>query len=154
MDNELMVKTEEGGILERNNYKKFTTLDLTDKSNQVKLYNSLQQCDIRINDIKGQVIEIADLFIESKVIADRDENDKIIYNEETGEVKTKTHFRTILYDVEGKTYVSASYGVYNSLRTIVSIFGNPSSDNVIKVKVETKPARIKDHENLILTVVE
>ena len=42
-------------------------------------------------------------------------------------------YRTILFDDEGKTYVSSAYGIYNSLRQIISIFGNPSKDNIIKV---------------------
>lgn len=131
----------------------FCTLDLTEKSNSVKLYNALQQCDVKINDVKGSVIEMKDVFIEVKDIPERDSNDNIVLDEETGEVVTKRHFRTIIFDNEGKTYVSAAYGVYNSLRQIIPIFGNPSEDNIIKVKVGNKTTRT-GKESLILTVVE
>lgn len=131
----------------------FCTLDLNEKSNSVKLYNALQQCDVKINDIKGSVIEMKEVFIEVKDIPERDNNDNVIVDEETGEVKTKRHFRTIIFDTEGKTYVSAAYGVYNSLRQIIPIFGNPSEDNIIKVKVGNKTTR-SGKESLILTVVE
>lgn len=131
----------------------FCTLDLAEKSNSVKLYNALQQCDVKINDVKGSVIEMKDVFIEVKDIPERDSNDNVILDEETGEVVTKRHFRTIIFDTEGKTYVSAAYGVYNSLRQIIPIFGNPSEDNIIKVKVGNKTTRT-GKESLILTVVE
>lgn len=131
----------------------FCTLDLNEKSNSVKLYNALQQCDVKINDIKGSIIEMKEVFIEVKDIPERDNNDNIVVDEETGEVKTKRHFRTIIFDTEGKTYVSAAYGVYNSLRQIIPIFGNPSEDNIIKVKVGNKTTR-SGKESLILTVVE
>lgn len=132
----------------------FCTLDLAEKSNSVKLYNALQQCDVKINDVKGSIIEMKDVFIEVKDIPERDEKtDEVIINEETGEVVTKRHFRTIIFDTEGKTYVSAAYGVYNSLRQIIPIFGNPSEDNIIKVKVGNKTTRT-GKESLILTVVE
>ena len=122
--------------------KKFTTLDLSDKDNQIALYNSLQECDVRINDIIGQTIEIADLYIEEKPKVD----------EKTGELSRK--FRVIVYDVEGKTYVSTAYGVYNSLRTIMSIFGNPSKENPIKVVVGKRPYKNTGKESLILTIAK
>ena len=130
----------------------FCTLDLAEKSNSVKLYNALQQCDVKINDLKGSEIEVVDLFVEKKEVAERDEKtDEIIYDE-NGEVKTKTRFRTILFDKDGKTYVSAAYGVYNSLRQIIPIFGNPTKENPIVVKVGTRKLR-SGRESLILTVV-
>lgn len=154
----LIVKSNEGSIISSDesifagrNSQKFCTMDLTDKENKVKLYNSLQQCDVKINDIKGQVIEMADLFIEVKEVAERDEKtDEVIYDEE-GNVVLKTRFRTIIFDTEGKTYVSAAYGIYNSLKQIIPVFGNPSKEEPIKVKVGTKKAR-NGKDSLILTV--
>ena len=68
-------------------------------------------------------------------------------------VKTKTKFRCILYGSDGKTYVSGAYGVYNSLKQIIPIFGNPSKINPIKVKVGTRKLKT-GKESLILTVVK
>lgn len=135
------------------NKEMFCTMDLDDKENMVTLYNSLQECDVKINDIKGQTIEVVDVFVEKKEVAERDEKTgELVRDPETDEVVTKTRFRTILFGSDGKTYVSAAYGVYNSLRQIIPIFGNPSKLNPIKVKVGTRKLR-SGKESLVLTVV-
>lgn len=129
----------------------FTTLDLTETEDKKALYNALQQCDVKVNDIKGETIEVANVYIEMKDVAERDEKTDEVITDENGEVVTKKHFRTILIDTEGKTYVTAAYGVYNSLKQIISIFGNPTPENVLKLKVGTKTLR-SGKESLILTV--
>ena len=146
--------TQDDSIFNSKNKEMFCTMNLENKENMVALYNSLQECDVKVNDIKGSTIEVVDVFVEKKEVAERDEKtDEVIVDEETGEVKTKTRFRTILFGADGKTYVSAAYGVYNSLRQIIPIFGNPSKVNPIKVKVGTRKLR-SGKESLILTVVK
>lgn len=153
MEKENSLITQDESIFKSTNRETFCTMDLDNEDNKISLYNSLQGCDVRLNDIKGTVISVVEVFIEKKEVAERDEKtDEIIYDEETGEVKTKIKYRTILFDDEGKTYVSSAYGIYNSLRQIISIFGNPSKDNIIKVKVGTKKLN-NGKESLILTVV-
>ena len=145
--------TQDDSIFGSTNEEMFCTMDLEDKENMVALYNSLQECDVKINDIKGQVIEVVDVFVEKKEVAERDEKTgEVVRDPETDEVVTKTRFRTILFGSDGKTYVSAAYGVYNSLRQIIPIFGNPSKLNPIKVKVGTRKLR-SGKESLVLTVV-
>ena len=145
--------TQDDSIFGSANKEMFCTMNLEEKENMVALYNSLQECDVKINDIKGQTIEVVDVFVEKKEVAERDDAGEPIYDDETGELKTKTRFRTILFGTDGKTYVSAAYGVYNSLRQIIPIFGNPSKVNPIKVKVGTRKLR-SGKESLILTVVK
>ena len=145
--------TQDDSIFGSTNKEMFCTMNLEEKENMVALYNSLQECDVKINDIKGSVIEVVDVFVEKKEVAERDEKTgEVICDEESGEVKTKTRFRTILFGSDGKTYVSAAYGVYNNLRQIIPIFGNPSKENPIKVKVGTRKLR-SGKESLVLTVV-
>ena len=145
--------TQDDSIFQSNNKEMFCTMDLEDKASKVALYNSLQECDVKLNDIKGTTIEVVNVFVEKKEVAERDEKtDELLYDE-NGEVLTKTRFRTILFGSDGKTYVSAAYGVYNSLRQIIPIFGNPSTINPIKVKVGTRKLR-SGKESLILTVVK
>lgn len=145
--------TQDDSIFGSANKEMFCTMNLEEKENMVALYNSLQECDVKINDIKGTTIEVADVYVEKKEVAERDDAGEPIYDDETGELKTKTRFRTILFGTDGKTYVSAAYGVYNSLRQIIPIFGNPSKVNPIKVKVGTRKLR-SGKESLILTVVK
>ena len=145
--------SQDDSIFGSTNKEMFCTMDLEDKENMVALYNSLQECDVKINDIKGQVIEVVDVFVEKKEVAERDEKTgEVVRDPETDAVVTKTRFRTILFGSDGKTYVSAAYGVYNSLRQIIPIFGNPSKLNPIKVKVGTRKLR-SGKESLVLTVV-
>lgn len=146
--------TQDDSIFKSSGKEMFCTMNLEEKENMVSLYNSLQECDVKINDIKGAEIEIVDVYVEKKEVALRDEKtDEIVVDEETGDVKTKTRFRTILFGSDGKTYVSAAYGVYNSLRQILPIFGNPSKKNPITVKVGTRKLR-SGKESLVLTVVK
>lgn len=146
--------TQDDSIFGSANKEMFCTMNLEEKENMVALYNSLQECDVKINDIKGSTIEVVDVYVEKKEVAERDgATGEVLYDDETGEIKTKTRFRTILFGTDGKTYVSAAYGVYNSLRQIIPIFGNPSKVNPIKVKVGTRKLR-SGKESLILTVVK
>lgn len=93
-----------------------------------ELFNALESCDALLNDCVGQEIEIKDIYVEEKQVVD----------EETGEIKTK--FRTILFDVNGQTYATGSYGIFNVLKKIVSIYGLPNTwEQPLKVKVAKRP---------------
>lgn len=155
--NDLMIRNE---IIEHKNeenkkgyFLQVTTLDLEKQENKIKLYNALNECDILINDIKGSTIDVVDVYIEGRKVEERDSNDNIIYNEETGDIKLKDHYRSILFDNDGKTYVTSSYGVYNSLRNILGLFGKPSKDNVLHLKVTSRKNKRNDGSTLWLTVV-
>lgn len=93
-----------------------------------QLFNALEQCDALLNDCVGQEIAIKDIYIEEKQIPD----------EETGELKTR--FRTIIFDENGQTYATGSYGIYNILKKIVAIYGLPTTwEKAMKVKVAKRP---------------
>ena len=151
--NERALITQDESIFKSENKEMFCTMNLEEKENTIKLYNSLQECDVKINDIKGSEIEIIDVFVEKKEVPEREEKTGNVVTDSEGNIITKTKFRTILFGSDGKTYVSAAYGVYNSLRQILPIFGNPSKKNPITVKVGTKKLR-SGKESLILTVVK
>ena len=93
-----------------------------------ELFNALESCDALLNDCVGQEIDIKDIYVEEKQVMD----------DETGEIKTK--YRTILFDVNGQTYATGSYGIYNILKKIVQIYGLPESwEKALKVKVAKRP---------------
>ena len=93
-----------------------------------ELFNALESCDALLNDCVGQEIEIKDMYVEEKQVMD----------DETGEIKTK--YRTILFDENGQTYATGSYGIYNILKKIVQIYGLPESwGKPLKVKVAKRP---------------
>ena len=92
------------------------------------LFNALESCDALLNDCVGQEIEIKDIYVEEKEVID----------DSTGELKRK--YRTILFDANGQTYATGSYGIYNVMKKIVSIYGLPEMwDNPLKVKVAKRP---------------
>lgn len=134
--------------------KRYTTLDLSSKDNQVKMYNADTSCDIKLFDIKGQVLTFIDVYVEERQIPKKDDKGNYILNEKTGEVETKKNYRTILFGDDGKTYVSTAYGIYNSITKICGIFGNPSIDNPIKVEVSSRKIKNGVGESLILIVKE
>ena len=88
-----------------------------------ELFNALESCDVLLNDCVGQEIEMKDLYIEEKNIVD-----------ENGEQKIK--YRTIIFDANGQTYATGSYGIYNVLKKIITIYGLPNTwETPLKVKV-------------------
>ena len=93
-----------------------------------ELFNALESCDALLNNCVGQEIKIKDMYVEEKQVID----------DETGEVKTK--YRTILFDENGQTYATGSYGIYNVLNKIVQIYGLPENwEKPLKVKVAKRP---------------
>lgn len=80
---------------------------------QKKLYNAIEGCDVLIKDVIGQSIKLKDVYVEQYV-----KNDN-------GTEKVK--FRTILFDEDGKSYVSTAYGIVNAIAKIIRIFGDPST---------------------------
>ena len=93
-----------------------------------ELFNALESCDALLNDCVGQEINIKDIYVEEKQVID----------DETGELKTK--YRTILFDKNGQTYATGSYGIYNVLKKIVQIYGVPETwEKPLIVKVAKRP---------------
>lgn len=123
------------------------TLDLNEEENQVALYNVLTgNADALLNDMIDQEIEMIGSY--------RDKHPAPVVDEGTGEVTgTVSRYRIIIFDNEGKTYASGSYGIYNALDMIEDIFGKPSMDHPIKVKV-SKKATSNGHSTLTLIRVK
>lgn len=91
------------------------------------LFNALETCDALLNDCVGQEIDIKDVYCEEREITD----------DETGEIKKK--YRTILFDMNGQTYATGSYGIFNIMRKLMAIYGMPTWKNGLKVKVAKRP---------------
>ena len=91
------------------------------------LFNALETCDALLNDCVGQEIDIKDVYCEEREITD----------DETGEIKKK--YRTILFDMNGQTYATGSYGIFNIMRKLMAIYGMPTWENGLKVKVAKRP---------------
>ena len=91
-----------------------------------ELFNALETCDALLNDCVGQEIAIKDVYCEEREIVN-----------DSGEVVKK--YRTILFDVNGQTYATGSYGIFNIIRKLMTIYGMPTWEEGIKVKVAKRP---------------
>ncbi len=108
--------------------KVYCSMVATTDEEKKKLFNTLESCDVLLNDCVGNEIAIKDIYIEERNVID----------EETGELRTK--YRTILFDENGQTYATGAYGIYNVLKKIVQIYGTPDLwQEPLKVKVAKKP---------------
>lgn len=93
----------------------YTSINLESEENRKLLFKISESADMRVSDNLNKTIMLKDLFLQryKKV------------NEETGELENKT--RTILIDDKGKSYASASRGLYNSVLRFMSIMGQPNT---------------------------
>ena len=105
-----------------------------------ELFNALETCDALLNDCVGQEIVIKDIYCEEKEVID----------DESGELKKK--YRTIIFDMNGQTYATGSYGIFNVIKKLISIYGLPTWEDGIKVKVAKRPIG-NGKSSLTLTLV-
>ena len=111
-----------------------------DEKDKKELFNALETCDVLLNDCVNQEITIKDVYCEKTDVVD----------EETGEVRPK--YRTILFDIDGKPYATGSYGIYNVIKKIIAIYGLPTWEKGLTVKVIKQ--KVKDGKSkLSLTIV-
>lgn len=130
----------------RNDIKRMTSLDLTNDDDKITLLNAMQNCDVKLIDVVDQVIELKGAYIEERPVE--------VVDEETGEVKNKSKYVTMLFGTDGKSYVAGSYGIYNSLMQLASVMGLPTESNKYKVKTIKVPARTQGHSLLKLVLVK
>lgn len=90
---------------------------------KVTLFNAMNNPDDRIADHINETIAVKDLFCEVVQCV----------NQETGEVSVCP--RIVLIDDKGKSYASVSLGIYSAMKKLMSIYGQPTWDKPIKVKV-------------------
>lgn len=114
-------------------YSSFVAESNDDKA---KLYNALNSPEVRIADHIGKEINVKDVIIEPVEIVD----------EKTGEVRTTP--RVTLIDVNGHTFTATSYGIYNSLKRIFGLYGSPTWEEGIPVRVR----QITNGANRIFTL--
>lgn len=102
-------------IMQTNN-NVYCSVKPTTLEDKKKLYNAIENCDVVLNDIEGTTIEVKDVFIQEYPRKDKD----------TGEPISNGH-RTILFDTQGKTYVTASNYFFVSIAKILNSFGTPDT---------------------------
>ena len=97
---------------------------------------ALEQSDVLLNDCVGQEFELKGIYTEQKMVVKLDDKKNPVTDEKTGEVVMIPKYRTILFAEDGKTYATGAYGVYQSLKTMLYVYGTPNTwEKSIPVKV-------------------
>lgn len=96
------------------------------------------ECDIRLNDIVGQEIEITNVFM--KRIVSKLKEEEMEIDDSTGEIlkDTKISVVTILLDKENKKYVTASKIFAMSVLNLIRTFGIEDLQKGIKIRIIKK----------------
>ena len=84
---------------------------------KAKLYNMMNDVDERLSDHVNNALEIKDVFVEP-----------VSLTREDGTVAVCP--RVVLMDVNGITYGCVSLGVYNALKKLIAVYGEPTWDGL------------------------
>lgn len=102
---------------------------------KAKLYNMMNDVDERLGDNVNNILEIKDVFVEP-----------VQLTREDGTVAVCP--RVVLMDVTGKTYGCVSMGVYNALKKLIAVYGEPTWAEGLKVI----PKQIQKDKRRMLTI--
>lgn len=138
--NELKVGLFEG----ESNQKRMTSLDLENEDNVDMLLNSMEDVDFKLNDCVGREIECVGCYVIERPID--------TYNEETGETITRKKHTLMLFDKEGKSYVTGSNACYMSFSNICTLKGLPTVENPLILKPIKVDGKEKGHSYLKLKI--
>lgn len=121
---------------ERNSESTYCSIDCKNNEYKKNLFNALEKADVLLIDVVGTEINLANVYIHRY--------GKL--NDETGEVEAKV--RIILFDENGTSYATSSFGIFNIIGRIFEIFGTPDTwSEPLKVKVIKK--EIKNNKKML-----
>lgn len=116
---------------------------------KIKLYNAINNPDKRVADCINKDIQLRDVVIKAvKLSEERNRTDNWT---DVSEAKERDGFRVILIDDDGVSYSATSAGIYNSVATIRSVFGQLHFDTPLTVQVNQ--VKTKNGNTLTLRVV-
>ena len=102
-------------MLSQNQSQKYYSIEPKTRKEAVQIYNAVNNPDERVADFINKEIKVVHVLIENVEITD-----KI-----TGEINI-CH-RTVFIDDKGKSYVAVSFGIFNSTKRMVQMFGEPTT---------------------------
>lgn len=102
----------------------FSTFSMDSPQDKMILYKAINTPDHRIKDMINMQISIKDVYIEKISVTKKDENGNEMFDEE-GYPLTNYAPRIVIVDDKGKSYTAVSQGVFNAVKRIFEILGNP-----------------------------
>lgn len=125
--NEMAVFTSEKDV--------YCSIPMNSVEDRKMVAKALEQSDVLLNDVVGTTFDLKGFYIEKKMIQKTNDKKELQFDE-NGEPIMIPKYRTILFDDDGKTYATGSYGVYQSINSIRFVYGEPVAwGNPIPVKV-------------------
>lgn len=118
----------------------YCSMQVTDEKSASMLFKAMNQPDDSLGDHINETIDVANIFIQPVAMP----------NQETGEMNIVP--RIVLFDVEGKTYVTISRGIYNALKNMCAIVGTPETWKA-PVTIKVGQRQIKERRMLTFDVV-
>lgn len=141
MENQIAVRQNQNNIFSDEGYSvavdltsaqtQFCSMIATTDEQKAKLFNAMNNPDKRIGDCINMTINAKDLYVEVVNCT----------NEETGEVTACP--RIVIIDDKGVGYQAVSVGIFSALKKVIQVFGAPTWENPVKLKVQqiTKGSR-------------
>ena len=102
----------------------FCSMVAETKEDKAKLYNAMNNPDLRLADCINTQIKAKDLYVEVVNCT----------NEETGEVTACP--RIVIIDDKGKSYQAVSIGIYSALKKVIQVFGAPTWAEPVTLEVK------------------
>lgn len=131
MENNIIKHEEVNSVIATSGASTYSSIKPKTQEERKKLFNVLENCDVLLNDVVGQEVEVKDVIINEYPRKDKD----------TGEPLSNGH-RTILIDTEGKSYVTTSNYFFVLLAKLLNTFGTPDTwEESMKIKISKKPTQ-------------
>lgn len=131
-----LVSTDFAASLKESTKESYCSFRPKDVNGKKILYRAMSNPDKKLNDCINIEICATDLYCETITI----------HNDETGEDRICP--RLVIIDKDGISYQSVSIGVFNSLKRIIQIFGEPTWKDGIHIK----PIQVSRGVNKITTL--
>lgn len=134
-----------GNCKESDGTRKVTSVDINDQDQADMLLNAMQDVDFRLNECIDKEITVVGFYAREKDVES--------FNEDTGETIIRKKHVLMLFDENGKSYVTGSNACFMSFNDIVTIKGVPSKENPLTLKPIKVDAEEKGHSYLRLKIV-
>lgn len=136
MKNEITVRSKEFVLDIENESASYSSMECVTQEDKVLFYNAVSSPEENLRDHINEVVNVKDIFVE---VIDLEQADGTITQAP----------RIVLIDVDGVGYQCVSGGVLNALKRIIKIFGYPTWENGLMLKVK----QINRGERQVLTLV-
>jgi hypothetical protein len=114
----------------------YSSMETATAADKVKLYNAQNSPDYRLKDETNMEIAVVGVIAEIVTLEKKDESGHPLVNDD-GEIIMNDAPRVILFDADGKAHQCVSVGIFNSVKKIIGLFGEPQTwEGPLSVKVK------------------